>query len=139
MFLFVRLGPDLARAAGTPVLQVELPDGATAGQLLQEMRRLHPDLDGLLGSCVVTAGGRIVGRDEPLPGSGNVAVLQPMAGGGNAPGGCVPSSETQIVRRKPHASASERGSNLIHGESRDGGRLRLPEKHEGRVTPWRYR
>lgn len=87
MRLQVRLGPGLAQAAGVPGLVVEVPDGATAGQFLQEIERLHPYLSGLLATCVVTAGGRVVGRDEPLPGSGNVAILQPIAGGGSGRGG----------------------------------------------------
>ncbi|PZN10854.1 MAG: hypothetical protein DIU69_06505 [Bacillota bacterium] len=97
MRLAVRLGPDLARAAGVPVLAVEVPEGATAGRLLQEIERLHPGLAGLLAHCVVTAGGRIVGRDEPLPGGDNVAVLQPIAGGAHGAGGAC-QFETRSAR-----------------------------------------
>jgi molybdopterin converting factor subunit 1 len=77
----VRLFASLREQAGTETLGIELPEGATAAELLERLSALRPDLAGGLRRVVVAAGGRIVPWDAPLPPGEEVALLPPVSGG----------------------------------------------------------
>lgn len=71
----------MGSVAGTPYLQLELPDGATVADLLDTLRRSHPGLDSHLQTVVALIDGRVVEKSEPLAHGAQVALLQPIAGG----------------------------------------------------------
>jgi molybdopterin converting factor subunit 1 len=77
----VRLFASLRERAGVDSLEIELPEGATAGQLLERLGVLRPELAGGLRRVAVAAGQRIVPRDAPLPPGEEVALLPPVSGG----------------------------------------------------------
>ena len=82
MSLQVRLGSSLAVIAGQPFLRVEgVEPGLTAVGLRALLARLVPPLAPHLPGTLVVADGRVLGPEEPIPSSGEIAVLQPMAGG----------------------------------------------------------
>ncbi|PZN04588.1 MoaD/ThiS family protein [Thermaerobacter composti] len=77
----VRLGPDLARAAGVPVAVVEAPMETTVEQILLRLGEDYPALREALSTALLVAGGRVLGRREVVPAGVDLALLQPMAGG----------------------------------------------------------
>ena len=81
MQVSVRLSPAMGRIAGTPYLQVELPDGTTVTGLLDHLRRSYPDMAPHLQTAVALIDGRMVEPSAPLAHGAQVALLQPMAGG----------------------------------------------------------
>lgn len=82
MRVAVRLFAGAADALGARQLAVELPDGATAGDLREELaRRGGP----LLQRCTVAVDRRAVTPGHVLPPGAEVAVLPPVSGGGERP------------------------------------------------------
>lgn len=80
--LRVRLGSSLAAVAGQPFLRVEeVEPGLTAVGLRVVLARLAPQLAPHLPGTLVVADGRVLSPEEPVPSSGEVALLQPVAGG----------------------------------------------------------
>ena len=77
----VRFSAALAQTAGTPRLQMSLAEGATVGDLLDQLAVAQPHLAGRLSHLVVAVGGRHVGRDEPLQDGQEVVLVMPAAGG----------------------------------------------------------
>ncbi|GAB6876240.1 MoaD/ThiS family protein [Thermaerobacter litoralis] len=84
MQIRVRLGPDLARAAGVPAAVVETPDEVRVDELLERLAQTYPALREALSTALLVAGGRVLGRQDPVPPDADLALLQPMAGGGGA-------------------------------------------------------
>ena len=60
---------------------VEVPRGATASQLLDEVSRGNPALASLRGSIRVSVNSEVVPPDRRLEEGDEVAVLPPVAGG----------------------------------------------------------
>lgn len=81
MQIRVRLGPDLARAAGVPVVVVATPTETTVDQLLLRLGEDYPALREALSTALLVAGGRVLSRREVVPAGADLALLQPMAGG----------------------------------------------------------
>jgi molybdopterin converting factor small subunit len=77
----VRFSAALAPSAGTPRLQMPLPDGATVGDLLDQLATAQPHLAIRIPHLVVAVGGRHAGRDEPLHDGQEVVLVMPAAGG----------------------------------------------------------
>ncbi|ADU50778.1 thiamineS protein [Thermaerobacter marianensis DSM 12885] len=77
----VRLGPDLAKAAGLPVALVEASAGTTVEQLLRRLEETYPALRGAVPTALLVAGGRVLGRQDEVPEGAELALVQPMAGG----------------------------------------------------------
>ena len=77
----VRFSAALAQSAGTPRLQMPLLEGATVGDLLDQLAAAQPHLAPRIPYLVVAVGGRHVGRDEPLH-YGQEVVLVKLAAGG---------------------------------------------------------
>jgi molybdopterin converting factor small subunit len=77
----VRFSAALAQSAGTPRLQISLPEGATVGDLLDQLATAQPHLAGRIPYLVVAAGGRHVDRAEPLHEGQEIVLVMPAAGG----------------------------------------------------------
>lgn len=77
----VRLGAQLAGPAGPSHVSVELPEGATVGQLVARLAASSPALAPALATTVVAVGGRVVTAEHPLTAGAEVALLRPVAGG----------------------------------------------------------
>ncbi len=77
----VRFSAALAQSAGTPRLQMALPEGATVGGLLDQLAAAQPHLAGRIPYLVVAVGGRHVDRAEPLQDGQEVVLVMPAAGG----------------------------------------------------------
>jgi molybdopterin converting factor small subunit len=78
----IRLGSGISRLAPSPVLTLELPDGATIGELYDSLGVSHPELGPALPSALAVVGGSQVERRRPLRHGDEVALLLPVAGGG---------------------------------------------------------
>ena len=77
----IRLGSGIARFAPSPLLSVELPDGATVDDLYDRLARSHPELGPALRSALPVVQGAHVERARPLAHGDEVALLGPVAGG----------------------------------------------------------
>lgn len=77
----VRLFASAAEACGGRELEVELPDGATAGQLLSALAGSGGPL---LLRCTVAVRRQAVGPQAALPPEAEIAVLPPVSGGSPA-------------------------------------------------------
>ena len=81
MEIRIRLGAGIARLASTPLLVVELPDGATVDALYERIGEDNPDLAPALRSALPVIGGRHAERSQALTHGEEVALLIPVAGG----------------------------------------------------------
>jgi molybdopterin converting factor small subunit len=81
MIVRIRLGSSLARLAPAPLLQVEVPSGATVEDLYDRLVRSAPELAPALSAAVPVVEGRHVSRDRMLYPGQEVALLTPVAGG----------------------------------------------------------
>jgi molybdopterin converting factor small subunit len=77
----IRLGSGIARFAPSPMLSLELPDGATVDDLYGVLARSHPELGPALRSALPVVGGAHVERGRSLAHGDEVALLSPAAGG----------------------------------------------------------
>ncbi len=77
----VRLGAGLTRLASSPLLSVELPDGATVEDLYARVGSEHPGLAPALRSVLPVVAGEHVRPTRPLEHGQLVALLLPVAGG----------------------------------------------------------
>lgn len=91
----VRLYSILREEAGSPEVELDLPDNAVVSDLLQALARRAPNsVRALEGSLRVIADGRVLGRDDPIPNTAAaIHVLPPSSGGSGAVGVRVLSSE----------------------------------------------
>ena len=78
----IRLGSGIARLAPSPVLTLQLPEGATVAELYASLGASHPELAPALHSALAVVGGSQVERRRPLLHGDEVALLLPVAGGG---------------------------------------------------------
>ena len=81
MEISVRLSAGLAQFTGNPRLSVHLPEGATVADLLEHLRRQHPDLEPRLSVALPVISGRHVPFSEPLDSGQELALLLPISGG----------------------------------------------------------
>lgn len=61
--------------------EVEIPEGSSVGDLVEWLRRERSSLALILDSCRLAIGTRYAASDEPIPPSGEVALIPPVAGG----------------------------------------------------------
>jgi molybdopterin converting factor subunit 1 len=66
---------------GTGELVVELPEGSTLTQLLEQVRRLFPRLEGLAGSLLFSVNREYAPFDKKLAAGDEVALIPPVSGG----------------------------------------------------------
>ncbi len=77
----VLLFAQLARAAGQPEIELDLPAGATGDDLWQALVGLHPGLERYRTSLRMARDLAFVGWKEPLAGAREVALIPPVSGG----------------------------------------------------------
>ena len=77
----VRLGGALVRLVETPLLAVDLDDGATLADLYTELGAAHPDLDAAMRSALPVLRGNHIDAHQVLAHGDEVALLPPVSGG----------------------------------------------------------
>ncbi len=77
----VRLFARARDLAGTDVVWVDLPPGATAGDLRRALATAYPALAGLIGHCALAVNDEFADDAHPLPVRSEVALLPPVSGG----------------------------------------------------------
>ena len=77
----VRLGGALVQFVESPLLALELDDGATLADLYTELGAAHPDLDAAMRSALPVLRGAHIDRRQVLAHGDEVALLPPAAGG----------------------------------------------------------
>jgi molybdopterin converting factor subunit 1 len=81
MMFRVRLFARARDLAGTDVVEVSLPDWATAGELRRELGRRCPALTGLLPRSALAVNDEFAEDSLILPREAEVALLPPVSGG----------------------------------------------------------
>lgn len=77
----VRLFAQMRIDAGTDLLRLELPEGATVETALSELQSRHPELARHLGSCMLAVGLDYVGPDHLLQEADELTLVPPVQGG----------------------------------------------------------
>ncbi len=77
----VRLGAGLSRLSPSPLLTIELADGATVDDLYARIAEAEPQLAPALRSVLPVVAGSHVGRTRLLQHREEVALLLPVSGG----------------------------------------------------------
>lgn len=77
----VRLFGPAREAAGRDAVEVEVDPPATAGSVLDEVARTHPELVPLLSRSRVAVDRAYVDPDTPVDAGREIAVLPPVGGG----------------------------------------------------------
>ena len=77
----LKLFASLRDVAAADALVVELPEGATAGDLFEAVARNHPALADHLAGTRLAAGMRFVDRSWPLEAGQELALIPPVSGG----------------------------------------------------------
>ncbi len=72
---------QLREIAGRSEEEVELPEGATIGELLARLYQLHPGLEKWDRQILIGAGLEFVRRDEVIRPNEPVAIMPPVQGG----------------------------------------------------------
>lgn len=70
-----------AQALGSGASELELPDGATAGDLLARLESAHPALRDRRESLALAVDGELVRSETRLTPGCEVAILPPVSGG----------------------------------------------------------
>jgi molybdopterin converting factor small subunit len=81
MIVRIRLGSSLARFAPGPLVNLELPDGATVEDVYAGLTDATPELAPALASALPVLGGVHVERSRTLCPGEEIALLTPVAGG----------------------------------------------------------
>lgn len=81
MTIRVKLFAAMRDLTGDEVVEVEVPDGATVGDLRREMGKLLPLARTLLNRSGVAVNHDLVENDRALSASDEVAVIPPVSGG----------------------------------------------------------
>ena len=84
MQIRIRLGSGIARLAPTPLISLELPDGADVEGAYREIGARYPDLAPALRSALPVVDGQHVLRTQTLHHGDEVALLIPVSGGSPA-------------------------------------------------------
>jgi molybdopterin converting factor subunit 1 len=77
----VRLFAALRETAGRDDLDLDLPEGATAGQAWERLLERHPALAPLRGSLAASVNRRYAGFDTPLAEGDELVFIPPVSGG----------------------------------------------------------
>lgn len=77
----VRLFASLREAVGAPTLDLELPEGATAGAAWERLAAAHPALVSRRGSLAAAVNRRYAPFDTSLSDGDEVVFIPPVSGG----------------------------------------------------------
>lgn len=77
----VRLFAIAKQTAGRESIDLELPEGATIGQLRECLGGQVPGLAGMLGSMLFAVGARYAADGTAIPPGAEVACIPPVSGG----------------------------------------------------------
>ncbi len=77
----VRLFARARDLAGAVEVEVEVPPGATVGELRRRLAEARPALAGLLSRSAVAVGGEFAGDEVVLGPGAEIALLPPVSGG----------------------------------------------------------
>ncbi|HEY2945909.1 MAG TPA: molybdopterin converting factor subunit 1 [Vicinamibacteria bacterium] len=77
----VRLFASLREAAGTELVELDLPEGATAEEAWRRLALAHPSLAGRRRSLAVAVNRRYARFEEPLAPGDEVVFVPPVSGG----------------------------------------------------------
>ena len=80
----VRLFASLREAAGTEIVELDLPEGATAAEAWHRLAEAHPSLSSRRRSLAVAVNRRYARFDEPVAEGDEIVFIPPVSGG--APG-----------------------------------------------------
>ena len=81
----VRLFASLREAAGTEIVELDLPDGSTAEEVWRRLAGAHPALASRRRSLAVAVNRRYARFEEPVAAGDEIVFIPPVSGG--APGG----------------------------------------------------
>jgi molybdopterin converting factor subunit 1 len=81
MTITVKLFAAMCDLAGSDAADVELPDGATVGDLRRELGKQLPLARSLLNRSAVAVNHDVAENDRPLTATDEVAVIPPVSGG----------------------------------------------------------
>jgi molybdopterin converting factor subunit 1 len=81
MTVCVLLFAAYREAVGQSRLEIELPHGATAGDLFEALQHDHPDLERLRPYTTFAVNRAVCDATTPLGSGDEVAFLQPVSGG----------------------------------------------------------
>jgi molybdopterin converting factor small subunit len=77
----VQFFAQLRDLAGTPELDVDLAEGSTIADLLEEIYELKPQLQARDPTTLIGAGVDFVGRDYQIQPNDRIAIMPPVQGG----------------------------------------------------------
>ncbi len=81
MQINVLLFASLRDAAGGDVIEIEVPEFATAADVLSELKDRVPESATLLSSCRVALDCRYVSNATSIAGAKEIAIIPPVSGG----------------------------------------------------------
>lgn len=81
MIISVHLWSYFREVAGRAAFEVEVPDGATVGQVVDEVYRLHPRLAAFRNSTLIAVGVDYQGLSHVLKPADEVSLFPPVQGG----------------------------------------------------------
>jgi sulfur-carrier protein len=81
MKISVKLFAAARQIAGCEAIEVELPDGATVGQLRQAIARQFPNIDRTAEHCLFAVDNQYADNSTPLAPGSEVACIPPVSGG----------------------------------------------------------
>lgn len=81
MMVQVKLFAGARQRLGQSELQIDLPDGATVGQLRQELTRQYGELSDLLPHIVFAVNQDYANDTSVIPANAEIAIIPPVSGG----------------------------------------------------------
>lgn len=110
MLVNVLLFAGLAEQAASRNINVEVPDNATVGQLIEVISTSYPQLTPLLASCFVSVNQEFARPEQTICVDDEIALLPPVSGGEADPRFAIsdqPLSADKLVKlvSNPHAGA----------------------------------
>ena len=85
MQVTVRCFAGAREAVGQATFQMEVPEGATAGEVLAHLAAAHPRLQGIAPHLLLSVNREYRDRSAPLKAGDEVALIPPVSGGAAAP------------------------------------------------------
>jgi molybdopterin converting factor small subunit len=81
MMVRVRLFAVAREIAGADIVEVEITEGATAGDVARMLAKKLPALEQVIGHSIMALDGEPAGADTRVPENAEVALIPPVSGG----------------------------------------------------------